>query len=59
MNLNEYVEEVRAKLNARTDKILKERVYALSFDILSVLALSFAQTSSTYSFIFILFILIH
>ena len=28
MNLNEYVEEVCAKLNARTDKILKERVYA-------------------------------
>ena len=28
MNLNEYVEEVRAKLNARTDKILKERAYA-------------------------------
>ena len=28
MNLNEYVEEVCAKLNARTDKIVKERAYA-------------------------------
>lgn len=27
MNLNEYVEEVCAKLNARTDKISKERAY--------------------------------
>lgn len=27
MNINEYVEEVCAKLNARTDKISKEREY--------------------------------
>ena len=27
MNLNEYVEKVCAKLNARTDKIVKERAY--------------------------------